>query len=124
MSEDGTQHTGHAPERVCFQLQVDSARLDEYRERHAAVWPDVLRAIEASGRRNSSLFLRQDGLLIGYYEVDADAVLDLPLTATSTVTIDGATPDDARAHALVGPGQHRIVVAAARVADPAALVAA
>ncbi|MFD1573366.1 L-rhamnose mutarotase [Agromyces cerinus subsp. nitratus] len=60
-------------QRVCFQLQVDPARLDEYRSRHKAVWPDMLRAIEASGRRNYSLFLRADGLLIGYYETDDDA---------------------------------------------------
>lgn len=65
--------TPRPPERVCFQLQVNPARLDEYRERHAAVWPDMLRAIEGSGRRNYSLFLREDGLLIGYYETDDDA---------------------------------------------------
>ena len=62
----------HGTQRVCFQLQVDPARLDEYRARHEAVWPDMLRAIEASGRRNYSLFLRADGLLIGYYETDDD----------------------------------------------------
>lgn len=62
----------NAAQRVCFQLQVDPARLDEYRARHEAVWPDMLRAIEASGRRNYSLFLRADGLLIGYYETDDD----------------------------------------------------
>ena len=74
MSEHGTQRPAEAgPERVCFQLQVDPARLDEYRALHAAVWPDMLRAIEASGRRNYSLFLRADGLLIGYYETDDDA---------------------------------------------------
>jgi L-rhamnose mutarotase len=33
----------------------------------------MLRAIEAAGRRNYSLFLRGDGLLIGYYETDDDA---------------------------------------------------
>jgi L-rhamnose mutarotase len=60
-------------ERVCFQLQVKPDRLAEYRERHAAVWPSMLEAIEASGRRNYSLFLRDDGLLIGYYETDDDA---------------------------------------------------
>jgi len=59
-------------QRVCFQLQVKPERLDEYRERHAAVWPSMLAAIEASGRRNYSLFLRDDGLLIGYYETDDD----------------------------------------------------
>jgi L-rhamnose mutarotase len=56
--------------RVCFQLQVDADRIDEYRERHRAVWPEMLREIAASGRRNYSIFLRPDGLLIGYYETD------------------------------------------------------
>lgn len=59
-------------ERVCFHLQVDPARLAEYRERHAAVWPSMLEAIAASGRRNYSLFLRDDGQLTGYYETDDD----------------------------------------------------
>ena len=59
--------------RVCFTLQVQPDRLDEYRERHAAVWPEMLDAIHDSGRRNYSLFLREDGLLIGYYETDDDA---------------------------------------------------
>jgi len=58
-------------ERVCFQLQVKPERLSEYKERHAAVWPDMLDAIAASGRTNYSLFLREDGLLIGYYETDS-----------------------------------------------------
>jgi len=58
--------------RVCFQLQVHPDRLEEYTERHAAVWPEMLQAIADSGRRNYSLFLRQDGLLIGYYETDDD----------------------------------------------------
>ena len=57
--------------RVCFHLQVKPDRLTEYRERHAAVWPEMLRAIEASGRHNYSLFLRDDGLLIGYYETES-----------------------------------------------------
>lgn len=57
--------------RVCFQLQVDPERLAEYTERHAAVWPDMLREIAASGRRNYSLFLRPDGLLIGYFETES-----------------------------------------------------
>ena len=56
--------------RVCFELRVRADRLDEYRERHAAVWPTMLREIAASGRRNYSLFLRPDGRLIGYFETD------------------------------------------------------
>ncbi len=60
--------------RYCIQLQVRPDRLDEYKERHAAVWPEMLRALKASGWHNYSLFLRPDGLLIGYVESsDLDA---------------------------------------------------
>lgn len=54
--------------RVCFQLQVKPDRLDEYRERHAQVWPDMLAALAGAGWHNYSLFVRTDGLLIGYFE--------------------------------------------------------
>ncbi|MBG6055239.1 L-rhamnose mutarotase [Salinibacterium sp. CAN_S4] len=57
-------------ERVCFQLQVKPDRIEQYREAHAAVWPDMLDALEATGWHNYSLFLRDDGLLIGYFESD------------------------------------------------------
>jgi L-rhamnose mutarotase len=57
-------------ERVCFQLHVRPELLDEYRERHRAVWPEMLHALRAAGWRNYSLFLRADGLLIGYVETD------------------------------------------------------
>ena len=32
-------------ERVCFQLQVRADRIDEYRERHREVWPEMLDAL-------------------------------------------------------------------------------
>ena len=57
-------------ERVCFLLQVRPDRLDEYKLRHRAVWPEMLDALSAAGWRNYSLFLREDGLLIGYLETD------------------------------------------------------
>jgi L-rhamnose mutarotase len=56
--------------RYCFLLQVRPERLVEYRERHAAVWPQMLTALRASGWHNYSLFLRDDGLLVGYLESD------------------------------------------------------
>ncbi len=55
-------------QRVCFLLQVRPDRLDEYRARHAAVWPDMLDALKGTGWHNYSLFLRGDGLLVGYFE--------------------------------------------------------
>jgi len=57
-------------ERVCFTLSVRPDRLAEYRARHQNVWPDMLEALRASGWSNYSLFLREDGLLIGYVESD------------------------------------------------------
>ena len=33
--------------RVCFQLQVRPERIDEYRDCHAAVWPEMLDALRA-----------------------------------------------------------------------------
>ncbi len=54
--------------RICFQLQVKPTHIDEYRARHAAVWPDMLEALASTGWHNYSIFLRPDGLLIGYFE--------------------------------------------------------
>ena len=64
-------------QRVCFQLQVKPDRIEEYKRRHAAVWPEMLEALAATGWHNYSLFLREDGLLIGYFETpDLQAALD------------------------------------------------
>src|ERR1051326_4157548 len=57
-------------QRVCFLLQVRTEKLDEYKSRHRAVWPEMLDALREAGWRNYSLFLRPDGLLVGYLETD------------------------------------------------------
>ena len=57
-------------QRVCFQLQVKPERMAEYRERHAAVWPEMRAALADAGWRNYSLFLSGSGMLIGYLECD------------------------------------------------------
>ena len=80
--------------RACFTLQVRPDRLGEYRERHAAVWPDMLRALRDAGWRDYQLFLRDDGLLVGIVETD-----DL---ATAQATMD-ATEVSARWEADMAP---------------------
>ncbi|GAA1624406.1 L-rhamnose mutarotase [Actinoplanes couchii] len=55
---------------VCFTLQVDPAKLDAYREVHAAVWPDMLEALHETGWRDYRLYLRGDGLLVGTLVTD------------------------------------------------------
>jgi L-rhamnose mutarotase len=57
-------------QRVCFQLQVRPERIEEYRARHAAVWPEMREALSAAGWRNYSLFLSPSGTVIGYLETD------------------------------------------------------
>ena len=54
--------------RVCFLLKVRSERIEEYKRRHREVWPEMLEALGATGWHNYSLFLRPDGLLVGYLE--------------------------------------------------------
>jgi L-rhamnose mutarotase len=92
-------------ERVCFQLQVRSDRLDEYRARHRAVWPEMLDALREAGWRNYSLFLREDGLLVGYVETDDFEAAQRAIAATEVNERwqrDMAPFFDARAdHALV-----------------------
>ncbi len=68
--------------RYCFQLQVRPERLAEYRERHRAVWPEMRAALHDTGWRNYSLFLRDDGLLVGYVEADDLAAARAAMAAT------------------------------------------
>lgn len=72
--------------RVCFRSSVHPGLIDEYRRRHAAVWPEMLRALKDSGWNDYSLFLGEDGLLVGYLECDDfDAArARMALTAVNT----------------------------------------
>jgi L-rhamnose mutarotase len=55
-------------QRVCFLLQVKPDRLIEYKKAHKEVWPNMLAALSRHGWSNYSLFLKSDGLLVGYVE--------------------------------------------------------
>jgi L-rhamnose mutarotase len=93
--------------RVCFLLKVRAELAQEYRERHALVWPEMLDALRAAGWTNYSLFLRPDGLLVGYLETE-DFEHALAAMAVTEVNarwqaemgryfeeLDGAAPDEA-----------------------------
>jgi len=56
--------------RICFLLKVRPDRVQEYRDRHALVWPELQEALRETGWKNYSLFLRQDGMLVGYLEAE------------------------------------------------------
>jgi L-rhamnose mutarotase len=93
--------------RICFVLRVKRQRLAEYKKRHREVWPEMLAALRESGWNNYSLFLRPDGLLIGYLETEdferaraAMASREVNerwqrMMAEFFVQPDGARPDEA-----------------------------
>lgn len=93
--------------RVCFLLRVRPERLEEYRERHRHVWPEMRDALRETGWGNYSLFLAEDGLLVGYLETaDWDAALAGMAArevnrrwqaemAEFFTTLDGRRPDEA-----------------------------
>ena len=56
--------------RVCFLLRIKKDLVEEYKKEHEPVWAEMLDAIRAAGIRNYSMFLRQDGMLIGYFEAE------------------------------------------------------
>lgn len=92
--------------RVCFILRVRPERLAEYRERHAAVWPEMLAALRDAGWHDYSLFLHDDGLLVGHFRT-ADLAASLAAMERTEVNarwqaqmapffvgLDGRRPDE------------------------------
>jgi L-rhamnose mutarotase len=92
--------------RYCLRQQVRPDRLDEYRERHRTVWPDLLRALRDTGWTRYSLFLGEDGLLIGFVEAEDLAASQRAMAALAVNTAwqtemagfftatDGSRPDE------------------------------
>ena len=93
--------------RVCFLLRVRPDRLEEYRERHADVWPEMRDALRDTGWGNYSLFLAPDGLLVGYLETEDFDAARAGMEAREVnarwqaemaeffVALDGSRPDEA-----------------------------
>jgi L-rhamnose mutarotase len=57
-------------QRVGLLLRVKPEKIEEYKEIHANVWPELLSELKAAGIRNYSLWLGPDGLEFGYLECD------------------------------------------------------
>ncbi len=54
--------------RVGFLLKVKKDKIEEYKAHHQKVWPEMLAALQRTGWHHYSLFMREDGLLFGYFE--------------------------------------------------------
>src|ERR1035437_4949323 len=94
-------------QRICFLLKVKPDRLDEYKLRHQAVWPEMREALSRTGWHNYSLFLREDGLLVGYLETEDFSAAQAGMEAEEVnarwqaemgeffEALDGQRPDEA-----------------------------
>ena len=54
--------------RVGFIFKIKENKIDEYKNHHKNVWPEMLEALKRNGWRNYSIFLKDDGTLFGYFE--------------------------------------------------------
>ena len=70
-------------QRYAFVIGLHPEQIAEYKRVHAAVWPDVLKQIKASGITNYSIYLREpENLLFAYYEyVGNDHAADMAAMA-------------------------------------------
>ena len=56
--------------RVGFQFRINPEIVEEYKRLHQNVWPEMLAALRESGWHNYTLFMREDGLVFGYFETE------------------------------------------------------
>lgn len=58
--------------RIGIVLKVRKEKIEEYKKAHEKVWLEMKEALSRTGWHNYSLFLRDDGLLFGYFETPVD----------------------------------------------------
>lgn len=73
--------------RVGFILKVKQEKIEEYKEWHRNVWPEVVEALKRNGWHNYTLFMRPDGLLFGYFETPENFEAALAGMATEPASL-------------------------------------
>jgi L-rhamnose mutarotase len=93
-------------QRIGFVMRLLPGAEDEYRRRHAAVWPEMLDELRAAGAHNYSIFVHGSDLF-GYLEVDdlarfqaylADSEVNARWQASMGVLIDPLTDPETGFH--------------------------
>ncbi len=64
-------------------MLVAPEHMDTYVRMHAETWPELLHELDHNGWENYSLFLRDDGLLVGYLETHDWAASQRAMSATT-----------------------------------------
>jgi L-rhamnose mutarotase len=64
-------------ERIAFVMQLHEGCEEEYRRRHAAIWPDLVALLREAGIRDYSIFLEEKTLqLFAILKIDDPVNLD------------------------------------------------
>jgi L-rhamnose mutarotase len=64
-------------QRVAFTMQLHPGFEEEYRRRHAAIWPELSTLLRDTGIREYSIFLDHETLqLFAYLQIGDEATLD------------------------------------------------
>ncbi len=58
--------------RIGFQMKVKKDKIEEYKEAHRKVWPEVCEALSRNGWHRYSLFMNEEGVVFGYFETPTD----------------------------------------------------
>ena len=60
--------------RLAFKMKLNPGFKEEYRKRHAALWPEMKKMLKDSGVGNYSIFLDEEtNILFAYQEVTGDS---------------------------------------------------
>ncbi|NSW51985.1 MAG: L-rhamnose mutarotase [Anaerolineae bacterium] len=58
--------------RIGFTFRIREDKIDEYKEFHKHVWPEMKEALTRHGWHHYTLFLKPDGTVFGYFETPVD----------------------------------------------------
>jgi len=69
-------------ERIAFRMEVHKDRIEEYRKRHDALWPEMIAALKAAGISDYSIWHdpETDHLYATLVRTDDHTMADLPAT--------------------------------------------
>lgn len=62
-------------QRCVWLLRIRPGSEDEYRKRHAAVWPNLIEVARKAGLKNHTCFLSSDGVIVYAEAEDIDRTL-------------------------------------------------
>lgn len=104
-------------------MRFDPSRLAEYKRRHEGVWFEMQTALARSGWREYSLFCRDDGYAVGFFEAEGgrtfqecvDAMAAEPINAKWQLEMRAFTADGSSADAAAAPLDHYFYLGADRV---------